>query len=109
MKNKGILAFGMMMAMMDTKQFGILPQEEPLKFTEKKQEEPPIPKGCKEYWFREDGSFETERILRTKIFFKCYAINNKSAIKKFNSFMRSNKQEPDINQIEVKEYYELGN
>lgn len=41
----------------------------------------PIPKGCKEYSFNQDGKFTT---IESEIVFKCVAINEKSAIKKFN-------------------------
>jgi hypothetical protein len=47
-------------------------------FTPKKQ---PIPKGCREYCFNQDGNFTT---IESEIVFKCVAISEKSAIKKYN-------------------------
>ena len=47
-------------------------------FTPKKS---PIPKGCKEYSFNQDGNFTT---IESEIVFKCIAISEKSAIKKYN-------------------------
>ena len=33
--------------------------------------DPPIPKGCKENWFNENGGFRTDKMLRSEIVFKC--------------------------------------
>lgn len=57
----------------------------------KKYPKEPIPqKGMKYYCFREDGTFKQyERdgaMLKEEVFFKCYALNDKNAIKKFNKF-----------------------
>jgi hypothetical protein len=42
-----------------------------------------------------DGSFLTEkkdqRMLKEDCFFKCFSINDKNAIKKFNKFYSANK------------------
>jgi len=43
----------------------------------------PIPKGAKEYWFNAYGEFSTEGMLKTDIVFKCVAISDKSAKKKY--------------------------
>jgi hypothetical protein len=52
--------------------------------------EPPIQSGMKYYYFREDGTFKQyERdgaMLKDEVVFKCYALNDKNAIKKFNKF-----------------------
>jgi hypothetical protein len=42
------------------------------------------PKGCKEYFFTEGGECFTVRYEDTEFVFSCYAINIKSAVKKFN-------------------------
>ncbi len=46
--------------------------------------------GQSEYWFREDGSFLNEKqglkMLKGECVFKCFAINDKNALKKFNKF-----------------------
>lgn len=55
--------------------------------------EPPIPKGCKEYFFNRDGDFSTEKMLKSECVFKCVALNDKSAIRKFNTWK---KQTTDI-------------
>ena len=45
--------------------------------------EPKPPKGTKEYFFNSVGEFSTEQILKTETVFKCYAINDKKALRKF--------------------------
>lgn len=45
--------------------------------------EPMPPKGTKEYFFNSVGEFSTEQMLKTETVFKCYAINDKNAIRKF--------------------------
>ncbi len=57
--------------------------------------QPPIPKGCAEYSFNEDGGFvrmegEYNPMLRVDVVFKCIAANNKSAIKKYNNWKANN-------------------
>jgi hypothetical protein len=47
---------------------------------------PPIPKGCKEYFFNQEGKFST---IESEIVFKCVAVNDKSAIKKFNNHLKN--------------------
>lgn len=42
------------------------------------------PNGTKEYFFNAQGEFSTDRMLRSEVVFSCFAINDKSAIKKFN-------------------------
>lgn len=46
----------------------------------------PIPKGCKEYFFNQDGDFSTERMLKSECVFKCVASNDKTAKKKFDKW-----------------------
>jgi hypothetical protein len=55
-------------------------------FTPKKS---PLPKGCKEYSFNQDGNFTT---IESEIIFKCVAISEKSAIKKYNRFSIKHKK-----------------
>jgi len=43
-----------------------------------------LPKGAKEYFFNSDGEFSTKRILKSECIFKCIAINDKNALRKFN-------------------------
>lgn len=47
-------------------------------------------KGQFHYWFRSNGTFlsekQGERMLKEECVFKCFAINDKNAIKKFNKF-----------------------
>jgi hypothetical protein len=52
------------------------------------------PNGCKEYFFKSDGCFSTggeneEHFLKSETVFKCFAINVKSAQRKFNKFINS--------------------
>lgn len=49
---------------------------------------PPIPKGCKEYAFDIHGEFSKDgypKMLRVDVVFKCIALNDKSAIRKFKN------------------------
>jgi hypothetical protein len=43
-------------------------------------------KGCKEYFFNKEGKFST---IESEIVFKCVAVNDKSAIKKFNNHLKN--------------------
>ena len=57
----------------------------------KEPKEPIIPKGHVHYWFRIDGTFlnekQNERMLKEECVFKCFALNDKNAIKKFKKFL----------------------
>jgi hypothetical protein len=44
------------------------------------------PKGAKEYFFNSLGEFSTEKMLRSECVFKCFAINDKNAKRKFKKF-----------------------
>ena len=59
--------------------------------TNPEPKEPIIPKGHIYYWFRIDGTFlnekKSERMLKEECVFKCFALNDKNAIKKFNKFL----------------------
>ena len=61
----------------------------------KEPKEPIIPKGQFHYWFRIDGTFlnekQSERMLKEECVFKCFALNDKNAIKKFNKFLTQSK------------------
>jgi hypothetical protein len=54
-----------------------------------------VPKGCEEYHFTRSGHFDTTDNTWNDIdyIFSCVASNSKSAIKKFNAFIRSNEAE----------------
>lgn len=90
MKGKLGMLTAMAMMMGDT---GFIP---PLK-KEKKQidftpKQPPIPKGCKEYFFNKEGEFYNgvdgrPPILKTDVVYSCVASSNKSAKKKFDKFI----------------------
>lgn len=51
---------------------------------------PPIPKGCKEYFFRENGTYHhtgiDNKIRRDEVVFHCIAATKNSAIKKFKKY-----------------------
>jgi len=90
-KNKFAM-FAAMAMMMDSTE--ALPP--PLKKEKKKIDftlnQPPLPKGCKEYFFNKEGEFYNgvdgrPPILKTDVVFSCVASSNKSAIKKFNKFI----------------------
>ena len=90
MKNKSTLAMAIFASMLHGQE-----NFEPTNRTnfERKVIPEPIPqKGQFHYWFREDGTFinekQSERMLREECVFKCYSINDKNAIKKFNKFKK---------------------
>ena len=60
----------------------------------KEPKEPIIPKGHIHYWFRIDGTFlnekQSERMLKEECVFKCFALNEKNAIKKFEKWSNEN-------------------
>lgn len=45
--------------------------------------QPKPPTGTKEYFFNSNGEFSTESMLKEDVAFKCCAINDKNAIRKF--------------------------
>ena len=62
-------------------------------FIPKEKKDDIQPKNTFQYWFRKDGSFLSEKrdipMRKDECIFKCYAMNDKNAIKKFN---KSNKK-----------------
>jgi hypothetical protein len=52
------------------------------------QEKPPT--GTKEYFFNSIGEFSTKSMLKTECIFKCYAINDKNAKRKFAKWQKTN-------------------
>lgn len=43
------------------------------------------PNGCKEYFFNSNGEYSTKQMLKSETVFKCFAVNDKNAIRKFNN------------------------
>jgi hypothetical protein len=87
-----------LMAMMSETNFGEIPKETPREYKPRQKSiYPKAQKGQFHYWFRADGTFlnekQGERMRKEECVFKCFSINDKNAIKKFNSFMRSNQAE----------------
>ena len=77
-----------MLAMLSSSNIQFIKNENPTKFRKPKNIEPNIPKLLKEYWFDCFGNFYNEAPFQYS--FKCYALNDKNAIRKFNNFMNSN-------------------
>lgn len=48
------------------------------------------PSGAKEYFFNQLGEFSTERMLKVECVFKCFAINDKNAKRKFGKWRKLN-------------------
>lgn len=48
--------------------------------------EPKVPKGLKEYFFNDRGVFSTEGMRKDECVFKCVALNDKSALRKYNNW-----------------------
>jgi hypothetical protein len=92
-KNLGILSHALMLAALNPVVYEKeiyqpfapkrrnLPDDRP-----KRKVEPIPPKGTKEYFFNIEGEFSTERMLKTECVFKCFATNDKNAIRKFNNW-----------------------
>lgn len=61
---------------------------------QKPNKEPIVPKGHIHYWFRIDGTFlnekQSERMKKEECVFKCFALNDKNAIKKFRKWSNEN-------------------
>lgn len=96
MKVKGILAMALSMAMMSESAMLDI-NEKPRKYIPNKKRNEPIPKkGQFHYWFRVDGTFlnekQGERMRKEECVFKCFSINDKNAIKKFNAFIKTKSQ-----------------
>lgn len=87
-KMKGLLAAIIPLALMAENGFGQLDNnsklsEKDIDFTPK---QPPIPKGAKVYYFDEVGNCLYDVEHDTAVF-KCIAINERSAIKKFSKWL----------------------
>ena len=95
MKIKGYAGMALAMAMISEASMFNDYEEKPRKYTPNLKDIEPKPQnGQFHYWFRADGTFlnekQGERMRKEECVFKCFSINDKNAIKKFNSFMRSN-------------------
>jgi hypothetical protein len=78
-----------MMAMMSETNFGEIPKERPRKFNPKKDIEPIKPNGVKEYFFTENGGFFNSMPTGSyTIFYKCFALNDKNAKRKFDAYQK---------------------
>lgn len=96
MKLNGLAGMAIAMAMMSEASFGR--ENAPREYRPNlKDFEPKPQKGQFHYWFRIDGTFLNEkqgkRMRKDECVFKCFSINNKNAIKKFNAFICSNEAE----------------
>ena len=54
--------------------------------TNKKNEITPI--GVKEYFFNENGQFSNNGMFSEKLFYKCFARNDKNAKRKFDNYRK---------------------
>ena len=46
------------------------------------------PNGVKEYFFKENGQFSNTGMFSEKLFFKCFALNDKNAKRKIDAFRK---------------------
>jgi hypothetical protein len=46
------------------------------------------PLGTKTYFFNQLGEFSTEKMRKDECVFKCFAINDKNAIRKFDKYIK---------------------
>lgn len=68
---------------------GLFGEDEPFIKREPKPVKKVTPKGMKEYFFNIDGMYSTKQMLKTECVFKCFAINDKNAKKKFNKWNKT--------------------
>ena len=87
------LAMAMMAVMMDDVSYP--KQNKGREFVPIEPRKKVVPKGCEEYHFTRSGHFDTTDNTWKDIdyIFSCVASNSKSAVKKFNAFIRSNEAE----------------
>jgi hypothetical protein len=76
-------AMGMAMAVLDTPTYKKEEREKPTIY-------PKNPAGTKEYFFNDSGEFSTKQMRKDETVFKCFAINDKNAIKKFKNWKTTN-------------------
>ena len=88
MKKSIVLQSLAMMAMFSDSAINFEKEKTPKKFIPKQKNEPKIPSSLKEYWFDCFGNFVHENPFQYS--FKCFALNDKNAIRKFKKFMDSN-------------------
>jgi len=93
MKKQAMLsALGIMGAMMlpENEREALMnfdPKEKPILYLPPREYQPT---GTKAYFFNSSGEFSTTKMLRTECIFKCYAINDKNAKRKFAKWQKSN-------------------
>ena len=82
------LAMAMMAEMMESASYP--KQNKGREFIPFEPREPKQQPGTFHYWFRDDGSFLTEkqgeRMRKDECVFVCFSMNDKNAIKKFNKY-----------------------
>jgi hypothetical protein len=79
---KGYLAMVMAMSMMSGQMPAYI-EETPIK----REKRPPS--GSKEYFFNVKGEFSTDHMLKSECVFRCFAINDKNATRKFERWKES--------------------
>ena len=47
-----------------------------------------IPIGVKKYFFKENGQFSNDSMFSEKLFYKCFARNDKNAKRKFDNYRK---------------------
>ena len=55
----------------------------------KKMKRPIVPKGCKTYYFDRYGQYRFDQMTNIELVFSCVALNEKSAFKKYNKWIKS--------------------
>jgi hypothetical protein len=83
MKSNALLMMAMAMAMNSAESMMFTGRGEEIEVPFHK--EPKTPKGTKEYFFNSEGEYSNDGMLRIDIVFKCYAINEKNALRKYNN------------------------
>ena len=48
-----------------------------------------VPKGCKTYYFDRYGQYRFDQMTNIELVFSCVALNEKSAFKKYNKWIKS--------------------
>lgn len=95
MKNKSALlaALALGVAMLPQNEWAeVIYDDDKLPPNPKPKQEPIYvpPSGTKEYFFNSIGEFSTVKMLKSECVFKCFAINDKNAKRKFNKWATVN-------------------
>ena len=86
-KNQSLMMLGLMGMM--TSEEDLMFQKEQKRTFPKKVKKKIVPKGCKTYYFDRYGQYRFDQMTNIELVFSCVALNEKSAFKKYNKWIKS--------------------